>query len=317
MLRYRVAVMLWLFLVIGASAGGGLAGTGWRMLWAVLVLAATYVAATSVNDIADEPIDRVNHPMDPDRPLVTGAASPLDLWRLHAAVAGFAVVASIPLGSAAVLLAVGALGIGWAYSLRPMRLSHRGLAAPLTLALAYAGVPFALGLVVAGGSWSPTRVGLALGLALLFTSRIVLKDFRDRRGDALYGRATVLLRFGKSVTCAISLGALALGNAVLVAATDPPWTFLLLIEAFVAGILTRLYALWRAEDGPSEQLAIGLGARLGNGLLVMVAGWLALEAEGAAEVDRLLFGLGIAIVFGASFLLLATRPERAVIGYKG
>ena len=43
--------------------------------WAALALAASYVAATSVNDIADADVDRINHPGDRARPLVTGDAS--------------------------------------------------------------------------------------------------------------------------------------------------------------------------------------------------------------------------------------------------
>lgn len=316
MLRYRVAVMLWLFLLLGTAGQGGLQRAGWRMLWAVIVLAASYVAATSVNDIADEPIDRVNHPADPDRPLVTGEAAPADLWIVYGVAAGVTLIAAVPLGRTAMALAAGSLVIGWAYSLGPLRLSHRTFAAPLTLSVAYVAIPFALGVELAGGTWTRMEVGLVTSLGLLFGSRIILKDFRDRRGDAAYGKRTLLLRVGKRTTLMASLVALGLGNLVLVVAVEATGTILVLIEAFVAAIVTRLHALWRAREGREEQLAIGLGARLGNGMLLMVAGWLALGAEGAPEADRLLFATAIAVVFGASFAALTARPERAVIGYK-
>lgn len=153
--------------------------------------------------------------------------------------------------------------------------------------------------------------------AVLFGSRIVLKDFRNRAGDAVYGKATLLLRRGKSFTCAVSLGLLALGNALLVVAMNPPAAILVLIEGSFVAIGTRLYALWTARGPRQEQLAIGLGARMGNGLLILLSGWLGLSGAGAPEADQVLFAVTLTIVFAISFAYLAARPERAVVGYKG
>jgi 4-hydroxybenzoate polyprenyltransferase len=55
-------------------------------------------------------------------------------------------------------------------------------------------------------------------LYLLFAGRIVLKDFRDRVGDAAYGKPTFLLLYGKRATCLVSAGAICAGDALLVAA---------------------------------------------------------------------------------------------------
>jgi 4-hydroxybenzoate polyprenyltransferase len=316
MLRYRVAVMIWLFMLLGMALRG-LDTAGWDMLPAVVVLGSAYVAATSVNDIADEAIDRINHPGDRERPLLTGRATRGDLWTVHAVAAGIAVVASAPLGPEAAGIAVGSLAVGWAYSLPPVRLSHRTYLAPVALAVAYVLVPYAIGVEVAGGRWRATDVLLAGALCLLFASRIVLKDFRDRSGDAAHGKPTLLLRFGKGSTCLVSVVLLLAGNVALVAAIRPSPGLLTLIELFVASIGSRLYALWAADDARVEQVAIGLGARLGNGLLATVLGWMALSAEGAPEADRLLFATSVAVVFAAAFLVLVARPERAVIGYKG
>jgi 4-hydroxybenzoate polyprenyltransferase len=78
MLRWRVAVTLWFFLLIGAAAQGPLR-PGIALLVAVASLSASYVVATTVNDIAGRDVDRINHPRDPGRPLVTGSASVRDL----------------------------------------------------------------------------------------------------------------------------------------------------------------------------------------------------------------------------------------------
>jgi 4-hydroxybenzoate polyprenyltransferase len=49
----------------------------------VVALASSYVCVTTVNDIADKDIDRVNHPRDAGRPLVTGEAQERELYVLN------------------------------------------------------------------------------------------------------------------------------------------------------------------------------------------------------------------------------------------
>lgn len=104
--------------------------------------------------------------------------------------------------------------------------------------------------------------------------------------------------------------AVALGAAYVAATT----TFLL--QGFVVAIAVMLRDLWRADDPRAEQVAIGIGARMGNGLLITVLGVLTLRGQGAGAGERLLFAAALAAVFGASFLTLRSRPEEALIGYK-
>ncbi|MDP9242097.1 MAG: UbiA family prenyltransferase [Actinomycetota bacterium] len=106
----------------------------------------------------------------------------------------------------------------------------------------------------------------------LFVARINLKDFRDREGDARYGKPTLLLRFGKDTTCAVSLAALVAGNVLLLAALRPRFGLALVVEAFIASIAIMLRRLRTADDPRQEQVAIGIGARMGNGLLIGVLG---------------------------------------------
>ena len=317
MLRYRVALMIWLFMLLGAARNGAIDAPEWRLLWAVLVLACAYVAATTVNDVVDRDIDRVNHPNDPGRPLVAGTATESQLWAVHGTAAVLALATAVPLGPPAILIVVLSLLIGWVYSLPPLVLSHRAYLAPGALAIAYVVLPYALGVHVAPGSWTADDAPFVAALVLLFAARITLKDFRDREGDARYGKPTLLLRFGKTVTCAVSLLLLVGGNVLLVAALRPPWTVVFVLEAVVAGIVSRLVVLWTSTDLRAEQVAIGLGARLGNGLLILVLGWLALSAHGAPMPDRVVFVVTAALIFGGTFAVLATRPDRAVLGYKG
>ena len=102
LLRFRVAAMVWTFMLLGAAWPDGLPAFSVDLLWAALALAASYVAATSVNDIADADVDRINHPGDRARPLVTGDACARDLWRLHLLGCATALGAAAPLGWTAV-----------------------------------------------------------------------------------------------------------------------------------------------------------------------------------------------------------------------
>ena len=317
MLRYRVAILLWLFLLLGAASHETVRGAGWKLLAAALSLAAAYVAATTVNDVADRDIDLVNHAGDPGRPLVSGAATEGDLLLMHRGAALVAIVSVLPLGPAAVVVMAGSIVISWAYSLPPLRLSYRTYLSPLILSIAYVVVPYAIGSLAVGGHWAGADEALVGSLLSLFLARIVLKDFRDRAGDGRYGRPTLLLRFGKLVTCAVSLAALGVGNALLLVALRPPLAVVALLEVFVIAIASQLRAIVVAEEPRDEQLAIGMGARMGNGLLVSVLAWLLLLREGTTLEERLAVLVCLTGLYFAGFVAVLRHPERAEIGYKG
>jgi 4-hydroxybenzoate polyprenyltransferase len=317
MLRYRVAAMVWMFMFLGAAARGGLERVSSDYLFAAIVLGASYVAATTVNDVADTDIDKVNHPSDRGRPLVTGEAGERELYVLHVLAVCLALASAAPLGSTALALAGVSLTVGWIYSLPPFLLSHRSALAPIALGLAYVVVPYSFGVLVREDSLGAGDLVFAASLFALFVARITLKDFRDQEGDALYGKPTLLLRFGKGVTCLVSLAALCLGDVLLVSFLRPTPLLALLVQAFVLAAASRIYALWRAPEPRAEQIAIGIGARLGNGLLLTVLAWLILSAEGASVAERSGIVIVLASAFALSFLVLVARPDQAVIGYKG
>ena len=277
LLRYRVAAMIWLFLLLGAAHPSGLDAVSLPLALATLALAASYVAATSVNDLADEAIDRVNHPRDSGRPLVSGDADRADLIRLHALAWVVALAAAVPLGARAFGLVALSLAVGVVYSVRPVALSYRTWLAPAVLSLGYVAVPYALGAEATGRSGTGADAGLVAALLCLFLARIVLKDFRDRPGDSLYGRPTLLLRFGKPVTCAVSLACLAAGTALLPAALGEP-ALLPFVAAFAGAIAWMLHRLLLAPAGREEQVAIGLGAPNGQ--------WSAGRRPGLARARR-------------------------------
>jgi 4-hydroxybenzoate polyprenyltransferase len=290
---------------------------GWPIIALVLALASSYVCATSVNDIADREIDRINHPRDEGRPLVTGTAEVRDL-RLVFIAAGLLTlgipltVGPLPFGIMALSVVIGVL-----YSLPPVELSHRTFLAPLTLAVAYVGVPYWAGVVAVGENLGLSDVLPMAALYLFFAGRIVLKDFRDREGDAAYGKPTFLLRHGKRATCLLSLGAVCAGDVLLVVAlADRAWLAGLL-QIYVAGVAFMLFRLYRAEGRREEQISIGVGARMGNGLLTTLLGTLVLANAGAETGVQLTFALALAAVYAVLFASFLRHPDAAAIGYKG
>ena len=153
-------------------------------------------------------------------------------------------------------------------------------------------------------------------LYLLFAGRIILKDFRDREGDAAFGKPTFLLKYGKRTTCLASLCALCTGDALLVASlADNRWLAVLLQLYIVSTcMLHRLYRLGGRKD---EQLSIGVGAKMGNGLLVTLLGALILSNQGADWITQFIFGLALTAIYMLNFIDFLRHPERAVVGYKG
>jgi 4-hydroxybenzoate polyprenyltransferase len=317
LLRYRVAVMIILFMLLGAAWHRGLTAIDLPVLLIILALASSYVSATSINDISDREIDEINHPGDRGRPLVTGAAGTADLWILFGVSSVLAVALALAAGAAAAGIMLLSVAIGVLYSLPPARLSYRTFLAPLTLAVAYVGIPYWAGVVVVGESVGMADLLLLMALYLLFAGRIILKDFRDREGDAAFGKPTFLLKYGKRATCLVSLCALCAGDALLVASLAERWWLAALLQLYVVSVVIMLYRLYRVSSGKDEQLSIGVGAKMGNGLLTTLLGVLILANQGAAWTTQLIFGLALTSLYALNFIDFLRHPERAVIGYKG
>jgi 4-hydroxybenzoate polyprenyltransferase len=316
MVRPRAAITMWTFLVIGLARHAGPA-ISTDLVWATVALAASYAVATSVNDLADVEIDRANGLRDRSRPLATGAASVADL-RWTAATAGVvAMAAAVPLGAPGLAVIGLCLTVDIAYSATPVWLSRRWTLAPIALTVAYVALPYLLGIVVAHGTWrAATDAPLIAGLCILFFARIILKDVRDRLGDAAHGKPTMLLRLGKGATCAVSIAAAVVGIAVVVLAIRPPAAIVAAVALDAAGIVWMLARLRITTDPTAELVTIGTAARAGNALLIAVVAWLLLSAQGAPPAQASLLAGTLTVVAAVGFLDLALRPERARVAYK-
>jgi 4-hydroxybenzoate polyprenyltransferase len=239
------------------------------------------------------------------------------VWQIFGAcsVIAVAIAGTIDPLAAAVMLA--SILINVLYSLPPVRVSYRTFLAPLFLAVGYVCVPYLLGTIAVQGTLGQDDLFWIGGLYLLFVGRIMLKDFRDRKGDAKYGKPTFLLRYGKKATCVASGALIVLGGGVLGwQLRDEPWLTVLAV-VFVGTIVAMLVRLYRATPGPDEQLSIGVGAKMGNGLLIALFAALLLADSHLGSTERLLAVWLVALPFFLNLVMFVRDPAKAAIGYKG
>jgi 4-hydroxybenzoate polyprenyltransferase len=198
--RVRIIASCFALVFLGSAAAGDITAKTWL---ALVLVVAFIIHANSINDYADRDIDAINLKGASDRPLVSGDITPARFWVLHGSSGGVVLALSFLYGWGAVWLTVVTLCIDYVYSLKPLRVTDRTFAAPLVLAGAYTYYSFSFGFWavpdVAGYPWL-----LAHGLVLGFVARLLLKDFRDVKGDKRHGKITFLLRFGPKVTCLTS-----------------------------------------------------------------------------------------------------------------
>jgi 4-hydroxybenzoate polyprenyltransferase len=318
MLRYRVAIMLLIFFLLGIAFHKKFTTLSLNYLWASISLLSSYVAATTVNDIADKNIDKINHPKNKERPLISGEATEKDLYYVHILAVTIVITFALLIGIQAFMILLLSLIINYIYSLSPFKISYRTYLAPLILSFAYVFIPYYLGVVVGNFTIQGQELFFIFGLLFLFFGRIILKDFRDRKGDAMYGKPTFLLKYGKNATCLLSFVSIILGNIfIFLGLPIKNLIIFSILEVYFITIYFMIYKLSKVNDHNDEQVAIGIGAKMGNGLLLTILSFLVLLEYQAPIPIQILFILIITTVFLINFLILIRDPKYVIIGYKG
>jgi 4-hydroxybenzoate polyprenyltransferase len=312
LLRPPVVVVAHLFAALGLASVGR-ADTLQPLFTTVLVvLAGWFVNAAALNDLADEEIDRVNLPTARGRPLISGHAGRRELWvvALVSGAVAFGVATVIGWMLAAVVAA--GLAINVAYSFRPLRLSQRGVLASLVLSTAFVVVPYLIGVFSVTADVSRADLAILPGLYLAFTGRILLKDFRDAAGDALFGKWTFLLRHGRATTCWVAAVCWAVGVAAIVAALPGPAVGAVAGVA-VACLLCALHGLARLaaeSDAINEQVIIGAIAMAGRGLCIAVLAQLIMVHERWPLGSEVAVLAGIGTLFVVAYLAMSAARGR-------
>lgn len=274
----RPAVLL----LLGVFTATGLAQAGHgedRLLLAraLLAVAGFLVFSVACNDLADEAIDRINLAGDRRRPLVAGTATHREYVVTGVVSAVVALAASATLHWPAIVVTAAGLALSAGYSLRPVRIADRGALASLVLPACYVAVPYLVGIFAARATLRTGDLLVLAGLYVGFIGRIVLKDFRDVRGDALFGKRTFLVRHGRRWTCLFSGCCWVVGAAVLLAAAGTPSGVLVSTYAIcVVMALALLRALSVERGARRDEWLISAIAIVGRGMILVLLAHLAM-----------------------------------------
>jgi 4-hydroxybenzoate polyprenyltransferase len=175
---------------------------------------------------------------------------------------------SVTLGWPAVVVVAAGTGLSAGYSVRPVRLADRGAVASMLLPAGYVAVPYLVAVFGAAGRVTAGDLWLLSALYVGFIGRILLKDFRDVRGDALFGKRTFLVRHGRGWTCLFSAVCWVVGTTTMVVIRGADPSFVAVSVVYLALALVLLGGL-SADGGPRRDEALISGvAIVGRGMVV-------------------------------------------------
>src|SRR3990167_8722339 len=305
MLRPRTVLMMLLFAAIGDVATKQTSVYDYRLALIPILLGCLFIGATTVNDIADEEIDKINLASDKRRPLAVSSAQKKHLRTLNVIAFVVAMLIAAAIKPILVILVLAAMGLSYIYSMPPIKISHRGFFAPLLLPINYVLLPFLIGASLHPGGWDRQVGVLLFGLYVSFIGRIILKDFRDIKGDAMYGKRTFLVRYGSKKTCEVAGIAWVLGDLIVSSvfiSTEP--LLVLLLQPFVVSIIYILYKLSDEKQLSRQLTLVNLVGRLGNSVALNVLTVLTLRFYNYGAIkDGMLLFLVTAVSIYASYYL--------------
>jgi len=266
LIRPPFAVLLGLDAALGMVQTGHLPSLA-RQITALVAVGAWMLFAVAVNDLADEEIDRVNLAGDARRIIVSGRATRSHVTAIAVAGGAVALGAAAALGWSNAAVVAGGLALAAAYSLPPFRLSARGALTSALLPLGYVAVPYLLGAFSAGATLHHLHPVLLAGMYLGFMGRLTLKDFRDERGDRLYGKRTTLVRHGREHTCLFSAFLWSAGAVVSLRALPSGASITAAMVAYMLVVVAMLADLARDDAGLRDVANIAAIAAIGRALV--------------------------------------------------
>ena len=107
------------------------------------------------------------------------------------------------------------------------------------------------------------------------------------------------------------------GDALLIAVLPSNPLLVVAVESYFVAIAIQLFRLWKADRPDDERVAIALGARMGNAVVLTLLGFLLLRAAGAAAAEQAIFVVALGAMFWFVFAYLAARPREAITAYRG
>lgn len=312
MIRPPVAVLLLLFAALGMAPAGRADGFHPLFTTVLVIVGGWFIHATVLNDLADEAIDRVNLTAARGRPLVTGQATRSDLLVLGNGAAVVALVVAWAVNWRVGVVVAAGLALNAAYSLRPVRLSHRGAVASLMLPLGYVALPYLVGALSVQPRLGRTDVVLLVGLYVTFIGRILLKDFRDVSGDGLFGKRTFLLRHGREATCLASAICWVIGTTTLFALVPARSLLVAVFVVYLGCALDGLRRLATTTGHIAEQVTIGAIAQVGRGMAITLLAHFSMLEKGWPAAGRAVMVLTLGILFAGTYVVMLDQRERVL-----
>jgi hypothetical protein len=204
------------------------------------------------------------------------------------------------------LVVAGGVLLAAGYSLRPVRLADRGIVAPLALPAGYVAVPYLAGVLAVRPDVHGRDLAVLAGLYVGFVGRILLKDFRDVRGDALFGKRTFLVRHGRRATCAVSAVCWTTGVSLIATVGGITPGLVAANAVLLAGVLTLLARLAHSVDARRDEHLISALAILGRALVLVLAAHLSAAAHDWPSVGSQTF---VAALAAAHLVLAASMAQ--------
>ena len=312
LMRPAVVLLMCVYTSIGFTQAGD-AHTDFTLMRNLVTVIAFLVFSVAINDIADAAIDRVNVPHS-NRPLVTGHADRKQMTAVALTSAALAIATAAIAGWPSLVVTVAGLSASAAYSLPPLRLAARGAVAALILPAGFVAVPYLVGLLSVRTTITADDALLLVALYLGFIGRILLKDFRDVRGDALFGKRTFLVRHGRRTTCIVSAAFWSLGGALVMAAVRRPTiVFLATTGIGLVAVVVLLRILASERSARRDEALISAIAIVGRTVLVLLLAQIAMTDEDwtAMKANALLAGIAI-VMAGAIYEMLIHGPRSKI-----
>lgn len=274
-----------------------------KVLLGVCVLLLAYAHAAAINDLSDEEVDKINLKArhEADRPLVNNTASRRQLVVLVVCLTIATLLVAMLLSWWFVVIALIALVFNGVYSLRPFRVSGRGVLAQLLLPVMYVGFPTAITVAIVG-TVTLQMIVVMVGAYMVFVGRLFLKDIRDEIGDKQTGKLTYIVRHGLKRTLVQSGVWIVAGSWWMLVALVVGYADML--PLFLALIVSNVMAVWalrrcyHARSLDTKLLYVAMAGRAATLWVFSVIVWSVLVATSLALWQKYSFlALGVAIFF--------------------
>ena len=265
-MRPRTIILSWVVYSVVVVAH-----MGWRggmLLLSLVFFISLYGVVAIMNDLSDIETDRINERRD--IPYANGALTERQLRFIMMILAGVTTAVAWIIHSHMVIWAGVYMLLGYMYSSGWWVLKNRGVWATILLGVCYGAVPWLMAASVIGGEFSLLLLLLAMASCIFSMGIVVLKDFKDEKGDMATGKKTLLVRYGVNVSrsyyravTSVSYGVLCVVGAVFL---ESPWGAVVI---FCTGIVN--YWLLHTPDITTHPTIRRVRGNTARGLFFIVA----------------------------------------------